>query len=316
MAMNELEILKKKGVIEAEVKGKVAKLVSNRQLVLPSDYNVGNAINSAMLVIQDTKDKNQRPVLEVCTQASIGKCVLDMVIQGLQPVKKQCYFIAYADQLTLFRGYFGTVAALKRAMPEVADVKANPIYEGQTVIYDTTPHGETYVDHTEGNPLEYKNKPIIGGYCTIYGQNDEILATEIMTWNQIQTSWKQSRNYGKEDGVQKKFPEEMVRRTVISRACKLLLNTSLESSTDNLVVKAFNDTTDSEFQIETQNEQKPEPKKVSFKERYGIGSSDNPSDIGKVEKTNKVTESAPVEEQPSEDFGDGLFDENGNEIPF
>lgn len=296
MAMNEIEILKKKGLIETEVKGKVSKLISNRQLVPASDYNVGNAINSAMLVIQDTKDKNLRPVLEVCTQASIGKCVLDMVIQGLQPVKKQCYFIAYADQLTLFRGYFGTVAALKRAMPEVAEVKANPLYEGQTVIYDTTPFGETYVHHTEGNPLEYKKNPIIGGYCTIYGHNNEILATEIMTWDQIQTSWKQSRNYKADGGVHQKFPEEMARRTLVSRACKFLLNTSLESSTDNLVVKAFNDTTDSEF-IETQEEQKPEPKKESFKERYGIGTKSNPSDNGKVEETNNKAESAAEEEE-------------------
>ena len=94
--------------IGSSVMGRITELVEGKQLTLPSDYDAGTAVNSAMLILQDTKDKNGRPVLGVCTKASIAKSVLDMVIQGLQPGKKQCYFIAYADQLTLFRSYFGT----------------------------------------------------------------------------------------------------------------------------------------------------------------------------------------------------------------
>ena len=63
------------------------------QLVLPEDYVVGNALKSAYLTLQGTKDKNFKPAMEICTQKSIANALLDMVVMGLNPAKKQCYFI-------------------------------------------------------------------------------------------------------------------------------------------------------------------------------------------------------------------------------
>lgn len=37
-----------------------------------------------------------------------------MVIQGLSPAKKQCYFIKYGNKVQLMRSYFGTMAVLDR----------------------------------------------------------------------------------------------------------------------------------------------------------------------------------------------------------
>src|SRR5690606_18237710 len=53
--------------------------------------------------------------------------------------------------------------------------------------------------------------------------------TEIMTWAQIQQSWRQSRQYKPEDGKVTPhitFPDQMALRTVIRRACKYIINTS------------------------------------------------------------------------------------------
>jgi len=280
--------------IGTSVMGRISELVEGRQLALPSDYDAGTAVNSAMLILQDTKDRNGKAVLEVCTKASIAKSVLDMVIQGLQPGKKQCYFIAYADQLTLFRSYFGTVAALKRAMPEVAHVTSEVIYNGDDVVYGVTPFGERYVSHIASEPLLNINKGIKAGYCTIYDAGGNVLGSTIMTWDEILTSWKQSRNYKAEGGVHQKFTVEMAKRTLIAKACKFLLNTSNEMASNPAVVKAFNDTTDSEFDMEVQNEQKPEPKKLSFKERHNI-----PSAAEKKEEPK--TEEPAVAESSSED---------------
>ena len=202
--------------IGTSVMGRISELVEGRQLALPNDYDAGTAVNSAMLILQDTKDRNGKPVLEVCTKASIAKSVLDMVIQGLQPGKKQCYFIAYADQLTLFRSYFGTVAALKRAMPEVAHVTSEVIYNEDDVVYGVTPFGERYVSHIASEPLININKGIKSGYCTIYDAGGNVLGSTIMTWDEILTSWKQSRNYKAEGGVHQKFTVEMAKRTLIA----------------------------------------------------------------------------------------------------
>ena len=291
--------------IGSSVMGRITELVEGKQLTLPSDYDAGTAVNSAMLILQDTKDKNGRPVLGVCTKASIAKSVLDMVIQGLQPGKKQCYFIAYADQLTLFRSYFGTVAALMRARPDASHITSEVFYNGDELVYGITKFGERFVQYIGSEPLVNIKQGIKGGYCNIYDAKGNVLGSTIMTWEQIQTSWKQSRNYKAEGGVHQKFTEEMAKRTLIAKACKLLLNTSNDMAGNAAVIKAFNDTTDSEFDnMEVQNEQKPEQKKMTFKERYGIG----------APNTEEPKEEAPIaEENGPEAFEDTPFDDHAEE---
>ena len=290
----EIAVLSKE--IGAIVMGRVTELVDAKQLTIPAGYDVGTAINSALLILQDTKDKSGRPVLEVCTKSTIAKSILDMVIQGLQPSKKQCYFIAYADQLTLFRSYFGTVAALKRAMPEATHVTAEVFYNGDEVVYGMTPFGERYVQYIASEPLVNVNQGIRGGYCNIFDAKGNVLGSTIMTWEQIQTSWRQSRNFKAEGGVHQRFTEEMAKRTLIAKACKLLLNTSNDMAGNSAVVKAFNDTTDSEFDMEVQNEQKPQNKRLSFKERHGIGAP-------------KTEENKDEAEKPAEKAGETVSDE-------
>ena len=123
-----------------------------------------------------------------------------------------------------------------------------------------------------------------------------------MTWADIQTSWHQSRNFEIEGGVHQKFPEEMAKRTLISRACKNLLNTSLD--TDPVVAGAFNATTEAEYRMEEQNEIK-EPKKLpakasSIKAKYGIS---------KEEAQPEPEVAEPVEDVP-EEAGPEVFDED------
>lgn len=45
------------------------------------------------MTLQSMTDKNRKPALTVCTKDSIANSLLDMVVQALNPVKKQCYFI-------------------------------------------------------------------------------------------------------------------------------------------------------------------------------------------------------------------------------
>ena len=70
-------------------------------------------------------------------------------------------------------------------------------------------------------------------------QEDGEAYTEIMTWAQIQKSWSKSRN--KEQTVHKEFPDQMAKRTVINRACKMFFNTSDDS---DMMIEAFNATGD------------------------------------------------------------------------
>ena len=65
MSNNNLALVKK-DVVDVVGK-KVQEFVSRGELHLPPNYSVENAMKSAWLVLQNTVDKDKRPVLQVCT---------------------------------------------------------------------------------------------------------------------------------------------------------------------------------------------------------------------------------------------------------
>ena len=121
------EITKKPKNIAEVVLGKIMTMQKQSGLELPADYSPGNALNSAWLKLQEVKTKSGQPVLEACTPASISLALLDMVVQGLNPAKNQCYFVSYGSELTLMRSYMGTVTAAKR-FSDIADVFGQVVY--------------------------------------------------------------------------------------------------------------------------------------------------------------------------------------------
>lgn len=226
--------------ITDEVSGKLAEL-ENGGLALPPNYNPHNALKSAFFKLQEVKDRNNKPALEVCTKASIANALLDMVVQGLSPAKTQCYFVVYGTQLQLLRSYFGTQAVLKR-LNNVEDIWANVIYEGDEFNYEITDGRERLVEH-KTHFLNRDNK-ILGAYAVIKkSDGDEVLT--VMTRKEIEASWSQSSSESQH--VHKKFPQEMAKRTVINRAAKHFINTSDDS---DLLVDAINRSTENEYERE------------------------------------------------------------------
>ena len=96
---------------------------------------MANALKSAYLILQDAKTRDKQPVLQVCTQGSIVNSLLDMVVQGLNPSKQQCYFIPYGNQLQLSRSYLGTIALTKR-LKGVKDVVGYAVYKDDVLEWE------------------------------------------------------------------------------------------------------------------------------------------------------------------------------------
>ena len=223
--------------IADNVLNRVAKLEESGGLVIPPNYSAANALKSAWLILQETKDRNKKPVLEVCTKESICNTLLDMVIQGLSPVKKQCYFIAYGNQLQLSRSYMGTVAVTKR-LSGIKDVFANCIYEGDVFEYEFDL--ETGVKRITKHEQKFENiniQKIRGAYAVIVREGAENFV-EVMSMDQIRQSWKQ-RKGPEESDTHKNFTDEMAKKTVISRACKIFANTSDDA---DLLIESINRT--------------------------------------------------------------------------
>src|SRR5690606_14224642 len=73
-----------------------------------------------------------------------------------------------------------------------------------------------------------KPDKIVAAYCVIEPGDGRPAHTEIMTWAQIQQSWRQSKQFKPEGGTtpHHTFPDQMALRTVIRRACKAVINSS------------------------------------------------------------------------------------------
>ena len=95
----------------------------------PADYNLANALTGAYLVLKETKDRNNKPILESCSQASIANSLMDMATLGLSVQKKQGYFIAYGGQCQFQRSYFGNITIARRY--GLKEIRAEVIYEGE-----------------------------------------------------------------------------------------------------------------------------------------------------------------------------------------
>lgn len=222
---NDLKVIKEETVdaIAAKVKG----FQDSGDLHFPADFSPENAMKSAWLMLQEIKDTNKRPVLESCTKESIANSLFDMVVQGLNPAKKQGYFIAYGSSLTFQRSYFGTMAVTKR-LTGATKIDAVTIHEGDEVDYEII--NGRYVNLKHKQKFGNTNKKIIGAYCTIE-EGDGSLFTEIMTIEEIEKSWGQSKmNAASPGSTHSKFPVEMAKKTITNRACKRFLNSSNDSS--------------------------------------------------------------------------------------
>lgn len=209
--------------ISDSVMVRVHQFVEAGELKLPANYSAENALKSAFLMLQVTVDKDKKLVLDVCTKESIANTLLDMVIQGLSPVKKQCYFVAYGNKLTLSRSYMGTIAVAKRI--SLADINSQVIYAGDKFHYivDQTTGRKKLVEHIQ-DFQNINNEKILGAYAitiTKDGKTD----LEVMNLDQIKKAWQQGQAKGV-SGAHTNFTDQMCKKTVESRACKLIINTS------------------------------------------------------------------------------------------
>lgn len=199
--------------------------MSEAGFTLPADYNPTNAIKASMLVLQEIKDKNGKPALEVCTQASIQAALFKMLTFGEDVSKVQGYFIVYGSQLQYQESYFGKVLRVRRIFPEWTPVPML-IHEGDSFEYAIDPETgrKKVVKHEQ--TLENIDKAIIGGYlyipCADGGQD-----LYIMTAKEIAAAHSKSRGGG---AVHKQFSTKMYSKTLVSSGCNYILNSTPSQS--------------------------------------------------------------------------------------
>ena len=197
-------------------------------LSFPADYNPTNALMGAYLIMKETTDKNGKCILESCSQASIANSLMDMATLGLNASKKQGYFIAYGGKCQFQKSYFGNITLARRN--GLKTINAEIIYDGDTFKYHIE-NGMKVIDVHEQDFMNIDNDKIKGAYAVAV-MDDGTTRVEVMNIDQLKKAWNQRMGGLKEDAnsTHMKFKDQMAKKTVINRLCKLIGNTSTDGN--------------------------------------------------------------------------------------
>lgn len=213
------ELTKASKDLAAMVNSRINAMAASGELMVAPNYSPANSIKFAVLKIQNDEK------LSKCSEHSKANALLSMVVQGLNPIKAQCYFIPYGTEVQLQTSYFGKMALAMRTGLIVAPPKAHVIYADDTFEYTVDVEtGNVKVTKHEQKITNIDNSKIIGAYA-ITRYNDGTVDTTIMNMKQIEAAWNQGQMKGK-SGAHNNFREEMAKKTVIGRALKNVINSS------------------------------------------------------------------------------------------
>lgn len=207
-------------------------MVENKVFDIPENYSYKNAIQSARYLlikpIESGKNKG-RTILELCDRESILKAVMEMAQKGLNPDRKQCYFIPYGNTCTLSISYQGNVALAKRGGEDIGEIYGYAVYKNDKLelVFDPK-KGVIQVKSYEPEISKWTKSDITGAFAVITDKAGEVKYTEYMTMEQIKDSWNMGFAKG-ESPAHKNFPDQQAIKTVKSRAVKSFVNTADDS---------------------------------------------------------------------------------------
>ena len=209
---------------------RVFSLEENKEISVPENYSVQNALQSAYLILNEAKTSKKmgyRPVLEVCTRESIYNSLLEMVVKGLSPMKSQGYFIAYGNKLTFQESYMGKVARAKR-VKGIKDIQGYCVYKDDEFEMEfDVETGEMTLAKYKPDPSKWTPENIIGAFAVTL-KDEGKPSIRYMTIAQIIKAWEMGDANG--NGTpHKNFRDQMAVKTVISNAAKIVLNKSDDS---------------------------------------------------------------------------------------
>lgn len=199
-----------------------------------ADYHDAYTIDTAMQAVAIIFAENNG--FQKCTPESKYKAVLSMVCQGLNPLKGQCSFVPYGNQLQLLRDYSGSIMVAKREDKRITSINTKAVREGDDFefeiingCYKITRHKPT---------LKSLSAPIVAAYAVAVGKDGQIIDADIMSYEDIKKTWKNAQlKYKGEPVVRQdgslhpgsnhaKYPEKMTTKTVVHRLCRSIIKSS------------------------------------------------------------------------------------------
>lgn len=216
------------------VREEVQKSQNKKEITLPEDYDLGNAMAGAYLHLE------KEGFLKDCTPDSVKKALFSMAVMGLDPNLTQCYFKKIrGNQLICQPSYFGDMALAKRLNPDIQDFFYQVVYRDEVFTHDiefgeivNVKHVRKYDNYTDDIKL---------AYCVVKFNTKRAPYYNVMWFEEILKSWeKSSVKLHDESGklispTHNNFKKTMCYRTIIRNTCKYLVNSAIK--TNNVVLK-------------------------------------------------------------------------------
>lgn len=279
-------------------KNKITESVLNRiaalqkgGITVPKGFSADNQIYLAFLKLTSMTDpSSKKPVLSMVTPQSVANAMLTMCLKGLSMEKGQCTFIRYGNELQFQQEYHGTVALAKRY--GAGDPQAQVIYEGDEFEFEINPKtGKKVVKKHVQKLQNINNDKIVGAWCLVpYADHPEWEPKiEVMTMDEIRRSWMQGATKG-QSPAHRNFPQEMAKKTVIGRACKLFVSTS-----DDAGVYGTDDSPEWQETQETTGTQVANAKEAVFAELPQAPAPETVAEAARDEVPEQAPEDMPAE---------------------
>lgn len=196
----------------------------------PNGYSPDNALIAAKMIFEENNNFPQ------CTEESIRKCILGMLVQGLNPLKKQCYFIPYKNELQLIRDYSGAIMVAQQVEKEIWKIRSKIVKDGdqfdfeiENGMYRITKHKPT---------LKSLNGASVAAYAIAVDRNEKVIDMELMNYDQyvdhVRINGKRVKGEPivRQDGSfhplsnHAKYPDKMFAKTVIHQLCRRIIKSS------------------------------------------------------------------------------------------
>lgn len=193
-------------------------------------YNIDTAMQAVVIEFREN------PKIQYCTPESKYKAVLSMVVQGLNPLKGQCSFVPYGNQLQLIRDYSGSIMVAKREDKRIADIRARVVREGDIFEFEIV--NGAYVFGKHQPTIKSLNGEIVAAYAVAVTEDSVVIDSDIMTMDDIKKTWKHTNLRHKGEPVVRqdgsihpgsnhgKYPEKMACKTVLHRLCRIIIKSS------------------------------------------------------------------------------------------
>jgi len=190
-----------------------------------SDIDSGKALSIAKSVVATITNNSYLCDCAKKNTGSIIDCINQAISLGLTiDANQYCWLIPYntkvdgvwTKKIQLQVGFKGYIYKINKSFPNTK-IQACLVKEKDVVEIKKVENNDI-VNHTYSDPFSKESKNIIGAYCIITFADGKSI---VETINRADIDLIKSKSKTKEDGVWEEWEGEMVKKSVIKRACKV-----------------------------------------------------------------------------------------------